>query len=134
MNKVKHLEMIELIIERMAKNSFQLKGWSVAIATLIITLSANNEDKRVAFISLIPLLSFWFLDAYYLQLERVYTVLYRLVAARNEEQIDFCMDVSGIPRCDRLSFRSCLCAFPEMGFYLPVTIAIGIIIIVLKVL
>ena len=25
--KIKHLEMIEAIIERMAKNSFQLKGW-----------------------------------------------------------------------------------------------------------
>ena len=26
-NKIKHLEMIEHIIERMAKNSFQLKTW-----------------------------------------------------------------------------------------------------------
>ena len=28
-NKIKHLEMIEAIIERMANNSFLLKGWAI---------------------------------------------------------------------------------------------------------
>jgi len=32
-NKIKHLEMIEAVIERMAKNSFQLKGWAMTLGS-----------------------------------------------------------------------------------------------------
>lgn len=34
-NKIKHLEMIEHIIERMAKNSFQLKTWTMTLVAAI---------------------------------------------------------------------------------------------------
>lgn len=36
-NKIKHLEMIEHIIERMAKNSFQLKTWTMTLVAAIFT-------------------------------------------------------------------------------------------------
>ena len=40
-NKIKHLEMIESIIERMAKNSFQLKAWAMALVTVVGALGAR---------------------------------------------------------------------------------------------
>ena len=48
--KIKHIEMIETIIERMAKNSFQLKGWSM---TLIALVGAISSDHRILDIGLI---------------------------------------------------------------------------------
>ncbi len=45
-NQIKHLEMIEAVIERLSKNSFQLKGWAMTLVTAIIALSAKDADKR----------------------------------------------------------------------------------------
>ena len=40
--KIKYLEMIQNVINRMAKNSFLLKGWSITLLTGIITLLNNK--------------------------------------------------------------------------------------------
>ena len=52
-NKIKHLEMIECIIERMAKNSFQLKGWAVTLVSIVGALASNDADKRFITIAII---------------------------------------------------------------------------------
>ena len=132
--KIEYLKMIEQIIDRMAKNSFQLKGWAVSLATLIVTLTVKNGNSSLAVISIIPLIAFWALDAYYLQLERMYKELYKIASARAEEQIDFCMDTSYFPRCGRLSYWWCFSTVVEAGFYLPITVAIIITLIVFEVL
>ena len=76
-NKIEHLKMIEKIIERMAKNSFQLKGWAMTLVTLVGALSANDADKRFIILAFIPIIVFWLLDSFYLQQERRYRALYR---------------------------------------------------------
>ena len=119
--KIKHLEMIEAIIARMAKNSFQLKGWTMALVSLVGALSAKDSEKSFLFLALIPLLGFWFLDAYYLQQERRYKQLYKNVAARAEEEIDFNLDAglaSGTAdEMSRLCFCKCLLSKTILGFY-----------------
>ena len=40
--KMKHLEMIEGVIERMGNNSFQLKGWAVTLVALVGALAAQG--------------------------------------------------------------------------------------------
>ena len=45
-NKIKHLEMIEHIIERMAKNSFQLKTWTMTLVAAIFALSSKDANKQ----------------------------------------------------------------------------------------
>ena len=47
--KIKHLEMIEAIIERMAKNSLQLKEWTMALVVLIVTISTQSGNKDFIF-------------------------------------------------------------------------------------
>ena len=47
---VKHLEMTQSVIDRMGRNSFQLKGWSMTIivaATVLIASSASTLSLRV---------------------------------------------------------------------------------------
>ena len=73
---VRHLEMIEAIIDRMANNSFLLKGWSVTLAAGLFALAANDTEPLFAAIAILPGLAFWGLDAYYLRQERLYRRLF----------------------------------------------------------
>lgn len=119
--KIKHLEMIEGIINRMGHNSFQLKGWAVTLVSVVGALSSQGSDKRFFLISFIPLLSFWFLDSYYLQIERKYKYLYKIVTKKAEDKIDFNMDISIINHSDkdgvRTRYLKCLFSKTEVLFY-----------------
>ena len=41
--KLKHLEMIQAVITRMAKNSFLLKGWSITLTAAIFALGTGTK-------------------------------------------------------------------------------------------
>lgn len=77
--KIKHLEFIQSIISRMANNSFIIKGWSITVLTAIFLLANIGTNINFVFVALIPTIFFFFLDAYFLQLERKYRKLYNLV-------------------------------------------------------
>ena len=120
--KIKHLEMIEAVISRMGSNSFKLKGWAVTLVSIVGTLAAQGNDKRCFLLAFVPLLAFWLLDAWYLQTERKYRVLFRQVATQPADHIDFDMDarnvVSGAPeKAHRCRYRDCLLSWTEIGFY-----------------
>ena len=72
----KYLEMIQNVIERLARNSFQIKAWAATIftATIVLTYSIINI---LIFIVLIAVTSlFWGLDSYYLKQENLFRKLY----------------------------------------------------------
>ncbi len=71
---IEEIKIIQDIIKRMADNSFKIKAWAitVVVATLLIKTNFNNSC-----IALIPLLTFWFLDAYYLQQEKIFREIYK---------------------------------------------------------
>jgi hypothetical protein len=60
---VEELKIIQDIIKRMAFNSFLIKGWSITLVIATLLLKGNKYQVLIAFI---PLLVFWFLDAYFL--------------------------------------------------------------------
>lgn len=93
--KIKHLEMLQSIINRMANNSFLLKGWSVSLVTALFAIFAA-KDFKIYFIFLIyfPSLFFWLLDGYFLQQERLYRKLYDRVRQQDESGIDFSMSTA----------------------------------------
>ena len=94
-NKRCHLNMIQQTITRMGNSSFSLKGWSVGIMIAIYAFAGQSEHKA-AVVTLIPLIVFWFLDAYYLMLERKFRELYNAVRFKKEEDIDFDMNFNNI--------------------------------------
>ena len=73
---LKEIEIIQDIIRRMGFNSFMIKGW--AITLVVVTLLLRGTEYQV-WIAFIPLLVFWFLDAYFLWQERMYRKLYEWV-------------------------------------------------------
>lgn len=78
-NKVKYLEFIEGVISRMASNSFAMKGWMLTIVAALLAIYADSNPKNPSYIliAIFPTVLFWFLDAYYLYIERKYRDLYK---------------------------------------------------------
>lgn len=130
-NKIKHLEMIQSVINRMASNSFMLKGWAVTLVAGIFVLAGKDTDKMYFLVAYIPIIVFWGLDSYYLLQERLYRSLYDKVRQLSENQIDFSMKASTKEfKSDKNSFGNCFLSVTELWFYLPLTIvSTGIIIV-----
>ena len=78
--KIKHLEFIQDVITRMNNNSFQMKGWMVAIVSALLAIYASTENNRFVLVAIVPAVIFWFLDTYYLWQERKFRGLYNDVA------------------------------------------------------
>jgi hypothetical protein len=76
--RIAHMQMIQGIITRMAGNSFALKTLAVTLTTGVVALlgAIKNPSPIYTLAALLPILMFWWLDARYLQLERLYRRLY----------------------------------------------------------
>ena len=92
--KLKHLEMIQGVINRMSVNSFLLRGWSVVLVAAIFALAAARESATIILAALLPVLAFWGLDGYYLHQERLFRSLYNKVMELPEENVDLSMDTT----------------------------------------
>ncbi len=99
-NKIKHLEMIMSVIERMGNNSFLIKGWSITLVSAIFVVALESKEKMLASWTLFPAIIFWLLDAFYMRQERLLRVLYDHVRKKNANKIDFSMDTSHIVNGD----------------------------------
>ena len=95
-NKHKHLEFLQTVINRMAGNSFLLKGWTITLIAALFALAAKDADKSYILIAYFPLLIFWYLDSYYLSQERGFRALYDQVREKPELEIDFSMNTKSI--------------------------------------
>ena len=93
-NKQAHLEMIQGVINRLAQNSFHLKGWSVVLVSALFALAANDTNQCFVYLAYMPAIAFWILDGYFLWQERLFGALYDRVRLLNETDIDFSMDRS----------------------------------------
>ena len=93
--KLKHLEMIQGVITRMATNSFMLKGWNLSLVTALIALAAAKTSALSALVALLPCLVFWGLDGFFLRQERLFRGLYDEVRVKKPEDIDFSMKRNG---------------------------------------
>ena len=127
--KIKHLELIQGVINRMASNSFLLKGWSVVLVSAVLILVSRHGGSRWALIGLIPTLVFWGLDAFFLHQERLYRALYDHVRILKPDAIDFSMRTNSFTG-PRLTWRSALLSVTLLWFYLAVTIGVLIAILI----
>lgn len=73
---IKHLELIQSIINRMANNSFLIKGWSLTIVVGLLALSAKDSINTIVLIPIFPIIIFWGLDGFFLWQEKLYRALY----------------------------------------------------------
>lgn len=79
------LDQVQNIIDRQASNSFRIKGWSVSLIVVALLFRSSDYQIIVAFI---PLVGFWYLDAYYLREERKYRRLYNRIREDRGKDLD----------------------------------------------
>lgn len=106
---IRHLEMIQVVINRLGRNSFLVKLGSIAVVITGKLISVfqlyifSHEDTYVpidvsnmlmldGIILLFIILGFWILDGFYLWRERLFRYHYDTI--RKQTDTDFNMDVS----------------------------------------
>jgi hypothetical protein len=104
-NKIKHLEFIQSIMNRLSGNSFLLKGWSVTLVCALFALAADKANIKFAIVAYFPVIVFWGLDSFFLSNEKQYRELYKEVSAKAEKDIDFNLDASKFDTDERMWYR-----------------------------
>ena len=87
-DKKKHLEFLQLALNRVASNSFILKGWNITLIVGLFALSLKDLSPSYLYLAILPALAFWGLDAYYLRQERLFRALYNSVRKTKRKDID----------------------------------------------
>ena len=95
-DKLKHLEFIQGVINRIGQNSFLIKGWTVTLVAALFALAAKDSNQKFVLVAYFPVLLFWFLDGYYLYQERLFRKVYDHV--RLQQAVDYSMDTKGFDK------------------------------------
>ena len=92
----KEIDLIQNCINRMANNSFMLKGWSISLIAVVLALTNDRLNALFLLCSVfIPLLCFWYLDAFFLRTERMYRKMYeRVLKERKNGNFEFKYDLN----------------------------------------
>ncbi len=114
-NKIRHLEIIQGVINRMANNSFLLKGWSVVLVAALFALAAKDSSAGFIYLAYFPAIAFWSLDGYFLRQERLYRKLYDKVRTQKEEEIVFSMNTFEFNK--EVSCWFCTCFSPTLRIF-----------------
>jgi len=99
-SRLKHLEFIQGVVNRLSTNSFLLKGWSVVLVSALFALSAADSRPAFVFLAYIPVVFFWGLDGFFLWQEQLYRALYDHVRHLDDEDVDFSMSTKQFSGAD----------------------------------
>lgn len=90
---VKHLEMVQGVINRLGHNSFLIKGWSMTILAAAILFIARSSiySEFLILVFVVPIINFWILDGYFLWQERLFRGIYNDVRIKNSTNFE--MDI-----------------------------------------
>lgn len=80
---LKRLDHLQGIVQRLAGNSFLIKGWSVTLVSAVLGFALKDPatTSELAYLALVPIVLLWGLDAYYLAVERNFRSAYNTDAA-----------------------------------------------------
>ena len=125
--QVKHLEFIQAVISRLSTGSFLMKGWAITVAGIIYGFAANHLNPQVAAVGFMPVISFWFLDSYFVRKERQFRALYDDVRAGEARIPSFCMNVKlcePLPTHNWLRVARSITLWPFYGLLMAVGVAL----------
>lgn len=126
----KYLDFIEDVITRMNRNAFQLKGWCLTIVAALMSLSVARGVGALMLVAALTVLSFGFLDGYYLLMERQFRGLYNDVVCGCDEIKVFSMplvrytrkNARNVDEKKKYTYWRVLVSWSVAGFYVPVSL------------
>lgn len=126
---MKEMDTIQSIINRMSNNSFLIKGWTITliVGTLLLEKTLLTDSKLQITIAFIPLVVFWFLDAYFLWQERLYRKLYDWVITNRLNTDEKLFSMNAYRFKDQVQSRIRIMFSLTLGwFYGSIVILVGI--------
>lgn len=91
----KEIDLIEACITRMANNSFLIKGWTAAIVSALLAVMEQKDNMPYgSMVALVVATVFWYLDTYYLNLERLYRHKFNWVVENRLQSNEFIFDLN----------------------------------------
>lgn len=125
-NRLRYLEAVQRIIDRLSNCSFLLKGWAVTLVAALVALAAKDSNTGYALIAYIPVACFWFLDSYYLMMERQFKDLYKENTDLSQPLEDFSIHRQNFTW---QKYESALFSPTQILLYIPLIMAILVVVL-----
>lgn len=122
--RIRYLEMIQRIIDRLSSISVIIKGWAVTLTAALLALAAKDANRVFFLIAYLPSIAFWLLDAWYLMLERQYRVLYEKNASICQSITSFKIERPQACRTENTTYSQCFFSITVATVYVSLIIAI----------
>lgn len=91
----KEIDLIQACITRMANNSFLVKGWLITLIAVVLALLPETFNiKILCIIGLVVCGCFWYLDGFFLKMEKLYRWKYEWVICNRLTNDAFCYDLN----------------------------------------
>jgi len=97
----KELDLIQDVIKRMASNSFEVKKWLIGILTAIVVFKHDEllgGNSQLIWLLLVPVLCFWYLDAFFLSTEKLYREMFKWVIKYRSQTEKYLYDLDSLSR------------------------------------
>jgi len=133
-NRLKHLELIQATITRLAGNSFLVKGWAITVAGAFFGFALSSHSTRLAVAAVVPIAAFWALDAYFLRAERLFRALYDEVRLKDSRVEPFYMGATGRRFVRRIRRRETACDNKKAASHLRAATSLTLLLIYLGLL
>jgi hypothetical protein len=130
---IKHLEITQGVINRLANNSFLIKGWSMAILAAAMLFLARVESVNSVYLTLsfaIPVISFWILDGYFLWQERLFRGIYNDIRVLDDS--DFKMDIPAQLKKSKSKWRNATFSTTLNIFYFTELSFLGLVTLIMS--
>ncbi|PLX21877.1 hypothetical protein C0584_01310 [Candidatus Parcubacteria bacterium] len=128
--KLRHLEFILSIENRLATLSSVIKGWAISLIPALFALSIKGIEIIYLVAIYLMLLIFWTLDAHVLTIERSYRAHYNAVRLKDPEKINFDMNTKHYKNTKihgkKVSFLAAMFSRNHTVFYLSLSFVIFI--------
>ncbi len=99
----KELDLIQDVIKRKSANSFEVKKWLIGILTALLVFKHDEflgGTSQLGLILLVPVVCFWYLDAFFLSSEKLYREMYKWVVNNRPNTEKYLYDLNTTNRTD----------------------------------
>jgi hypothetical protein len=129
--RVKHLEMVQAIVARIANHGAALKNWCITTTTAVCGFAITLQRPLVALLALLPIVTFALLDTPYLRVERRFRELFDRIRAEDwATPPGFEINLQGAPK---VNYWGVFISWSIASFYALLAVGVVLVMFVLEV-
>jgi uncharacterized protein (DUF486 family) len=128
--RVKHLEMVQSIVARMASYGASFKSYCITVTTATCGFAITLQRPLVALVAVLPVAIFAVLDAQYLRVERRFRALFDRLRLEDWGTIpSFEINLKTAPP---IGYWGVLFSWSIVSFYAPLSIGVVIVVLIAR--